>query len=164
MLNLSQLALAILPTLLAGTVQAATLQSAAAATTSTASTSAESTSAASAATSTVTTKSRISSPLYLFIDDQVPAAPLRFNLVGDQQYRLTPRLAKGSYRIQIANKGRQCGSTFGPAQMAPLPFGKANPLGNCAAEQHYQLRVLLDGNYDFTLDNINADAPTLTVL
>lgn len=153
MLKLSQLALAILPSLLPGSGQAAMSPRGA-----------EITAPETSATPTANWTSRLASPLYLFIDDKAPAEPLRFSLVGDQQYRLTTRLAKGSYRIQIADKGRQCGSTFGSAQMAPLPFGKANPLGNCAAEQHYQLRVLLDGNYDFTLDNINADAPTLTVL
>jgi alpha-amylase len=154
MFKLSRLALTILPALLAGAAQAATPQTAATPTAA----------PHPLATSTVTPPSTPLSPLYLFIDDKAPADSLQFSSVGNQHYRLTTRLAKGSYRIQIADKAKQCGTTFGPAQAAPLPFGKANPLGNCAGQHPYQLRVLLDGDYDFTLDNAKADAPTLTVL
>ena len=159
MFKLSQLALAILPALLAGAAQAATPQS-----TATPTTAISTTATHTLTTSTVTPPSSLSSPLYLFLDDKAPADSLQFHSVGKQHYRLTTRLAKGSYRILIADRARQCGSTFGPAQAAPLPFGKANPLGNCAGQHPYQLRVLLDGDYDFTLDNAKADAPTLTVL
>jgi alpha-amylase len=154
MFKLSRLALTILPALLAGAAQAATPQTAATPTAA----------PHPLATSTVTPPSTPLSPLYLFIDDKAPADSLQFSSVGNQHYRLTTRLAKGSYRIQIADKAKQCGTTFGPAQAAQLPFGKANPLGNCAGQQPYQLRVLLDGDYDFTLDHTKADAPTLTVL
>jgi alpha-amylase len=154
MFKLSRLALTILPALLAGAAQAATPQTAATPTAA----------PHPLATSTVTPPSTPLSPLYLFIDDKAPADSLQFSSVGNQHYRLTTRLTKGSYRIQIADKAKQCGTTFGPAQAAQLPFGKANPLGNCAGQQPYQLRVLLDGDYDFTLDHTKADAPTLTVL
>lgn len=103
-------------------------------------------------------------PLYLLIDDRSPADSLRFRGDDQQQYHLTTRLTKGNYQIQIADQAKTCGSTFGPASAAPLPFANANPLANCASQQHYQLRVLLDGDYDFTLDNRNPEAPTLRVL
>ncbi|MGL4207051.1 MAG: alpha-amylase [Aeromonadaceae bacterium] len=104
----------------------------------------------------------IATPLYLSVNNQADGQPLKYR--GNNQYLVTTKLAKGSYQIQIADKAKSCGTTFGPASSAPLPFGKNNPLSNCAKDQSYQLKVLLPGEYDFTLDNTNPQAPTLKVL
>ena len=106
----------------------------------------------------------ISAPLYLSINKQAPNDSLQLKYKGNNQYLVTTKLAKGSYEIQIADKAKSCGTTFGPQSAAPLPFGKSNPLSNCAKDQGYQLKVLLAGDYDFTLDTSNPEAPTLKVL
>ena len=106
----------------------------------------------------------ISTPLFLSINQQAPADNLQLKYKGSNQYLVTTKLAKGTYQIQIADKAKSCGTTFGPQSAAPLPFGKNNPLSNCAKDQSYQLKVLLAGDYDFTLDTTNAEAPTLKVL
>ncbi len=104
----------------------------------------------------------IATPLYLSVNNQANGQPLKYR--GNNQYLVTSKLAKGSYQIQIADQAKSCGTTFGPATAAPLPFGKNNPLSSCAKDQTYQLKVLLAGDYDFTLDNTNPQAPTLKVL
>ena len=104
----------------------------------------------------------IATPLYLSVNNQANGQPLKYR--GNNQYLVTTKLAKGSYQIQIADQAKSCGTTFGPATAAPLPFGKNNPLSSCAKDQTYQLKVLLAGDYDFTLDNTNPQAPTLKVL
>ena len=104
----------------------------------------------------------IATPLYLSVNNQTNGQPLKYR--GNNQYLVTSKLAKGSYQIQIADQAKSCGTTFGPATAAPLPFGKNNPLSSCAKDQTYQLKVLLAGDYDFTLDNTNPQAPTLKVL
>ena len=106
----------------------------------------------------------ISTPLFLSINNQPTDAGLQLKDQGKDTYKVTANLKKGTYQIQIADKGRSCGTTFGPEAAGPLPFGKANPLSSCAKNQQYQLRVLLAGDYDFTLDNSNPQAPTLKVL
>ena len=106
----------------------------------------------------------ITAPLYLSINNQAPGEQLQLKAQGKDLYQVTTSLKKGSYQIQVADKGKSCGTTFGPASNAPLPFGKANALNSCAKDQQFQLKVLLAGNYDFTLDNSNPDSPTLKVL
>ena len=102
-------------------------------------------------------------PLYLFINEKPSAEALSVAGQSEASYRLTTHLAKGSYQIRIADKAQRCGSNFGPEQATPLPFGQARPLGKCASAA-YQLKVLLAGDYEFTLANANTDEPTLSVL
>ena len=106
----------------------------------------------------------IATPLFLSINNQAPSDQLELKAQGKDQYKVTTSLKKGSYQIQIADKAKSCGTTFGPADGTALPFGKPNPVNNCAKSQQFELKVLLPGNYDFTLDNSNPDAATLKVL
>ncbi|MCD8547498.1 MAG: alpha-amylase [Aeromonadaceae bacterium] len=103
-------------------------------------------------------------PLYLKIDQQAVSDALRLQPSGSAQFKVTTRLEKGTYQIQIADKAQACGTTFGPEANKPLPFGTPNVMSACAKDGHFQLRVLLAGDYDFTLDNGNPNAPTLKVL
>lgn len=104
----------------------------------------------------------IEKPLFLSINGKLTDQSLQ---AGDKdQYKTTATLQKGSYKIRIADKNKTCGSTFGPQAEANLPFGKANPTNACAGNKEFDLKVLLPGDYDFTLDNSNAAAPTLKVL
>lgn len=108
----------------------------------------------------------IATPLFLSINNQVfRSDQLELKAQGKDQYKVTTSLEEaGSYQIQIADKAKSCGTTFGPADGTALPFGKPNPVNNCAKSQQFELKVLLPGNYDFTLDNSNPDAATLKVL
>lgn len=103
-------------------------------------------------------------PLYLNIDQQAISDALQLQPAGTTQFKVTTRLEKGTYQIQIADKNHTCGSTFGPDASKPMPFGAMNPLNSCAKGEHYKLRVLLAGDYDFTLDARDPKAPTLKVL
>lgn len=93
-------------------------------------------------------------PLFLTVDGTQVATPF-------SDGKLVHSLAKGSYHIQIADAGRSCGSTYGPNQSGPLPFGTAQPMSDCAKDQSFTLRVMLPGEYEFTFDQAHA---TLKVL
>ncbi|MFR9720111.1 alpha-amylase [Aeromonas diversa] len=93
-------------------------------------------------------------PLFLTMDGTQVATPFKGG-------KLVHALAKGSYRIQIADAGRSCGSTYGPSQSAPLPFGTVQAMSDCAKDQSFTLRVMLPGEYEFTFDQEHA---TLQVL
>ncbi len=56
----------------------------------------------------------ISTPLFLSINQQAPADNLQLKYKGSNQYLVTTKLAKGTYQIQIADKAKSCGTTFGP--------------------------------------------------
>lgn len=87
------------------------------------------------------TLGQAASPLYLTVDGKPIAAPFDGG-------KVVHPLTKGSYQIQITDDGRLCG----PAEAAPLPFGKALPLAECGKAKAYQLRVMLPGDYEFSFD------------
>ncbi|MBZ6066438.1 alpha-amylase [Aeromonas schubertii] len=93
-------------------------------------------------------------PLFLTVDGTQVATPFTDG-------KLVHSLSKGSYRIQIADAGHSCGSTYGPNQSGPLPFGTAQTMSDCAKDQSFTLRVMLPGEYEFTFDQAHA---TLKVL
>ncbi|MBP8153127.1 MAG: alpha-amylase, partial [Aeromonas sp.] len=74
---------------------------------------------------------------------------------------LTHRLDKGSHQIRIADAGNSCGTSFGPTEARPLPFGTAQPMDKCSKGASFTLRVMLAGDYEFTF---NPDTPSLKVL
>ncbi|OSM53069.1 hypothetical protein WH06_07065, partial [Aeromonas salmonicida subsp. salmonicida] len=45
---------------------------------------------------------------------------------------LTHKLDKGSHQIRIGDAGNSCGTSFGPTEAKPLPFGTAQPMDKCA--------------------------------
>ncbi|SIQ56184.1 alpha-amylase [Aeromonas sp. RU39B] len=96
--------------------------------------------------------------LFLMVDNQPVDQPFTAK-AGEQQ--VTQHLAKGSYRIQIADKQRSCDFTFGPAQDAPLPFGSNQSLTTCAGERAFTLKVLLPGDYQFSFNQENGSLRVL---
>ncbi|WP_429129117.1 alpha-amylase [Aeromonas media] len=74
---------------------------------------------------------------------------------------LTHRLDKGSHQIRISDAGNSCGTSFGPTEARPLPFGTAQPMDKCSKGASFTLRVMLAGDYEFTF---NPDTPSLKVL
>ncbi|MFM4649702.1 alpha-amylase [Aeromonas bivalvium] len=74
---------------------------------------------------------------------------------------LTHPLTKGSHQIRIGDAGNRCGTSFGPTEARPLPFGTAQPMDKCAKGTSFTLRVVLAGDYEFSF---NPDTPSLKVL
>ncbi|MCS3458162.1 alpha-amylase [Aeromonas sp. BIGb0445] len=96
--------------------------------------------------------------LHLYVDGE--ALPVNLSLTGGMQ-QLTHPLAKGSYRIRISDAGNSCGTSFGPRENMPLPFGTDLPMDNCAPESSFTLKVMLAGEYEFSFD---PQTPSLKVL
>ncbi|WP_421322230.1 alpha-amylase [Aeromonas veronii] len=94
----------------------------------------------------------------LYVDGQPVATPIALD---KGTVELTHPLAKGSHQIRISDAGNSCGTSFGPSESKPLPFGTAQPMDKCSKEQSFTLRVMLAGEYQFTF---NPDTPSLKVL
>lgn len=94
----------------------------------------------------------------LYVDGQPVAAPIALD---KGTVELTHTLAKGSHQIRISDAGNSCGTSFGPSESKPLPFGTAQPMDKCSKDQSFTLRVMLAGEYQFTF---NPDTPSLKVL
>ncbi|MCP3290043.1 alpha-amylase, partial [Aeromonas hydrophila] len=56
----------------------------------------------------------------LYVDDQPVGAPLALDKGAVQ---MTHPLTKGSHQIRISDAGNSCGTSFGPSEAKPLPFG-----------------------------------------
>ncbi|MEN9533654.1 MAG: hypothetical protein RIQ83_2878, partial [Pseudomonadota bacterium] len=96
--------------------------------------------------------------MHLYVDGKAVATPLHLD---KGPVALTHPLAKGSHQIRISDAGNSCGTSFGPSESKPLPFGTAQPMDNCTKDQSFTLRVMLAGDYQFTF---NPDTPSLQVL
>ncbi|MFQ1656911.1 alpha-amylase [Aeromonas veronii] len=94
----------------------------------------------------------------LYVDSQPVATPI---VLDKGTVELTHPLAKGSHQIRISDAGNSCGTSFGPSESKPLPFGTAQPMDKCSKDQSFTLRVMLAGEYQFTF---NPDTPSLKVL
>ncbi|WP_139708681.1 alpha-amylase [Aeromonas allosaccharophila] len=94
----------------------------------------------------------------LYVDGQPVATPISLD---KGTVELSHPLAKGSHQIRISDAGNSCGTSFGPSESKPLPFGTAQPMDKCSKEQSFTLRVMLAGEYQFTF---NPDTPSLKVL
>lgn len=94
----------------------------------------------------------------LYVDGQPVATPI---VLDKGTVELTHTLAKGSHQIRISDAGNSCGTSFGPSESKPLPFGTAQPMDKCSKDQSFTLRVMLAGEYQFTF---NPDTPSLKVL
>ena len=106
----------------------------------------------------------IKGPVYLQWPglEDVKAHQLKYK--GKGRYAVTVNLPKGSYSMQIADEEKQCGKTFGPEQSSRLKFNQNAPLSSCANDGTYEVKILFAGDYLFTLDNADADKPTLKVI
>ncbi|MGL4763681.1 MAG: alpha-amylase [Aeromonas sp.] len=96
--------------------------------------------------------------VHLYVDGQPVATPIALD---KGTVELTHTLAKGSHQIRISDAGNSCGTSFGPSESKPLPFGTAQPMDKCSKGQSFNLRVMLAGDYQFTF---NPDTPSLKVL
>lgn len=96
--------------------------------------------------------------VHLYVDGQPVATPIALDKGAVE---LTHTLTKGSYQIRISDAGNSCGTSFGPSESKPLPFGTAQPMDKCSKGQSFNLRVMLAGDYQFTF---NPDTPNLKVL
>lgn len=96
--------------------------------------------------------------LHLYVDGK--AVPVTLSMTGGVQ-QLTHHLAKGSHQIRISDTGNSCGTSFGPDEAQPLPFGTAQPMDNCAGSNSFALKVMLAGDYQFSFD---PQTPSLKVL
>ncbi|WP_421178595.1 alpha-amylase [Aeromonas enteropelogenes] len=96
--------------------------------------------------------------IHLYVDGQAVATPLALD---NGTVTLTHPLAKGSHQIRIGDAANSCGSSFGPSEAKPLPFGTAQPMDKCSKGESFTLRVMLAGDYEFTF---NPDIPSLKVL
>ena len=96
--------------------------------------------------------------VYLHVDGKPVAEALTLD---KGTVTLTHRLDKGSHQIRISDAGNSCGTSFGPTEAKPLPFGTAQPMDKCSKGTDFNLRVILAGDYEFTF---NPDTPSLKVL
>ncbi len=96
--------------------------------------------------------------VHLYVDGQPVTTPIALD---KGTVELTHPLAKGSHQIRISDADNSCGTSFGPSESKPLPFGTAQPMDKCSKEQSFTLRVMLAGEYQFTF---NPDTPSLKVL
>ncbi|MFA7260292.1 MAG: alpha-amylase, partial [Aeromonas bestiarum] len=96
--------------------------------------------------------------VHLYVDGKAVATPLRLD---KGPVELTHTLAKGSHQIRISDPDSSCGTSFGPSESKPLPFGTAQPMDKCTKDQSFTLRVMLAGDYQFTF---NPATPSLKVL
>ncbi len=77
-------------------------------------------------------------------------------------YTAQVSLDKGAYKFILADEKATCGTKFGPNSNEPFKFGTQMKMSNCAKGQ-FELKVLLKGDYTFTLD-LTKEEPTLKVL
>ncbi|MBP0603021.1 alpha-amylase [Aeromonas sanarellii] len=96
--------------------------------------------------------------VYLHVDGKPVAEALALD---KGTVTLTHSLDKGSHQIRISDAGNSCGTSFGPTEAKPLPFGTAQPMDKCSKGASFNLRVMLAGDYEFTF---NPDTPSLKVL
>lgn len=96
--------------------------------------------------------------LHLYVDGEPVAETLALD---EGTVSLTHTLSKGSHQIRISDANNSCGTSFGPTENQPLPFGTAQPMDKCAKDQSFSLRVMLAGDYEFTF---NPATPSLKVL
>ena len=80
--------------------------------------------------------------VYLHVDGKPVAEALTLD---KGTVTLTHRLDKGSHQIRISDAGNSCGTSFGPTEARPLPFGTAQPMDKCSKGTDFNLRVMLAG-------------------
>ena len=76
--------------------------------------------------------------VYLHVDGKPVAEALTLDKGTDT---LTHRLDKGSHQIRISDAGNSCGTSFGPTEAKPLPFGTAQPMDSSCDAPHSTKRA-----------------------
>lgn len=105
----------------------------------------------------------LSKPVLLQFDEKNVGSTPEFVQENNKGiYRAQVALDKGTYSFVVADQARTCGTNFGPDSNVQISFGTPQKMSDCAKGK-FQLRVLLKGVYDFTLD-ITKDIPTISVL
>lgn len=102
--------------------------------------------------------------LFLRINEQTIDPGLQLQPIDDARLQVTTRLEKGRYALRVADLDNRCGNRFGPKDDTPLAFGKPSAADACAEPaRSFALEVFVAGDYQFTLDISDPQAPTLRV-
>lgn len=107
---------------------------------------------------------KIDSPLFLRLAEQDYQPQLQFNYIGKDSYQAVAELEKGTYHFRVADKDWTCGTSFGPSEASPIKFSKKVLVEKCAKEADFSIKIFFKGSYEFTLNNSDADKPTLSVM
>ncbi len=106
-------------------------------------------------------------PVYVYVDGKlVSSAEFKKSSEMNYLFNATVSLEKGDHQIMLADQNKSCDASFAPdvSEAGRLTFGKNFKMATCAQNKPVPLKILLPGNYTFTMSMFNPKAPTIKVL
>ena len=113
------------------------------------------------------TEYEFKNPVYVYVDGKMVSSA-EFKKSGSMNYlfEATVSLDKGEHSIMLADQNKTCDGSFAPdvSEAGRLTFGNNFKMATCAKNKSVPLKILLPGNYTFTISMFNPKTPTVKVL